>query len=50
MILGAVSFFLYASVVSRWLVRRKLAVLPVTGGAMILWLSAALSLWLVVLR
>jgi hypothetical protein len=50
MILGAVSFFLYASVVSRWLVRRKLAVLPVTGGAMILWLGAALSLWLVVLR
>jgi hypothetical protein len=50
MILGAAAFFVYASIVSRLLVRRKLAALPVTGAAIVLWLGCALSLWYVVLR
>lgn len=50
MALGAIAFFLYASVVSRLLVRRKLAVLPVTSATLILWLGSALGLWYALLR
>lgn len=50
MILGAASFFAYASFVSRLLIRWKLAALPATGAAVVLWLGCALSLWFIVLR
>ncbi len=45
MILGAVAFLIYASVVSRILIRRKWATLPVAGFSLLLWLGAALGLW-----
>ena len=45
MILGAVAFFVYAFVVSRLLIRRKLPVLPVTGLSMTLWFVCAFVLW-----
>ncbi len=45
MIMGAVAFFLYASLVSRVMMRQKWGALPVTGVALLLWLGAALGLW-----
>ncbi len=45
MIVGAFAFFIYASVVSRLLIRRKWAALPVTGVALLLWLGVALGLY-----
>lgn len=45
MILGAVAFFMYASLVSRLMIRKKWDALPVTGLALLLWLGAALGLW-----
>ncbi len=45
MILGAVAFLLYASVVSRLLLRYQWKVLPATGCCLALWLAAALGLW-----
>ena len=45
MILGAAAFFIYASLASRLMIRKKWPALPVTGVALILWLGAALGLW-----
>ena len=45
MILGAVAFLVYASVVSRLLIRKKWPALPVTGVGLLLWLGVALGLW-----
>ncbi len=45
MILGAMSFFLYACVVSRLMVRYKWPALPVSSFALLLWLGTALGLW-----
>ena len=45
MIVGACAFFIYASVVSRLLIRRKWAALPVTGAALLLWLGVALGVY-----
>ena len=45
MIFGAVAFFIYASVVSRLMIRRKWAALPGTGAALLLWLGVALGLY-----
>ena len=50
MLLGAVAFFIYASVVSRLLMRRKLPVLPVTSLTIGLWLVCAFGLWYAVQR
>jgi uncharacterized membrane protein (GlpM family) len=50
MILGAVAFFVYASVVSRLLVRQRLPVLSVTIGSMTLWFVCAFGLWFALLR
>jgi hypothetical protein len=50
MLLGSLAFFLYASVVSRLLTRRKLPVLPVTSPAIGLWLVCAFGLWYAVQR
>lgn len=45
MILGAVAFFLYASLASRLLIRNKWAALPATMVSLVLWGGAALGLW-----
>lgn len=45
MILGAIAFLLYATVVSRLLIRKKWPVLPVSSLALLLWLGSALGLW-----
>ncbi len=45
MIVGAVAFFVYASVVSRLMIQRKWAALPVTGAALVLWFGVALGLY-----
>jgi cbb3-type cytochrome oxidase subunit 1 len=50
MILGAVAFFVYASVVSRLLIRRKLPVLRITVLSMTLWFGCAFGLWFALLR
>jgi len=50
MILGAIAFCMYALVVSRLLIRRKLAVLPVTCASLVLWFGSAMGLWFAVLR
>ena len=50
MILGAVAFFVYASVVSRLLIRKRLPVLSVTSGSMMLWFVCAFALWFALLR
>jgi hypothetical protein len=44
MIFGGLAFFIYASVVSRLLIRRHLAVLPVTSLAMAVWFVCAFGL------
>ncbi len=50
MILGAVAFFVYASLASWLMVRRKWAALPVTSAALLLWIAASLGLWYGLLR
>jgi Protein of unknown function (DUF3147) len=50
MILGAIAFFVYASVVSRALIRWRMPVLPVTSTGLILWFSCAFGLWYAALR
>ena len=50
MALGGVAFFLYASLVSWLLVRKKLPALAATASSIVVWLAAALGLWFVTLR
>jgi uncharacterized membrane protein (GlpM family) len=50
MILGAIAFFIYASLVSRALMRTRIRALPATGGALVLWLGSALGLWFAILK
>ncbi len=50
MVLGALAFCVYALVVSRLLIRRKLAVVSVTCAALVVWFGTALGLWYAVLR
>lgn len=50
MILGAVAFFLYACVASRFLIRGKWSALRVTVTALSVWCVSAFGLWLVLLR
>ncbi len=45
MIVGAVAFFLYASLASRLLIRKKWAALPAASLSLLLWVGAALALW-----
>jgi hypothetical protein len=44
MALGAIAFFIYASVASHLLMRQKRGALPVTVVALVVWLGAALGL------
>ena len=43
MIVGAIAFFIYASVASRLMMRQKWAALPVTALALVVWLGVALG-------
>ena len=50
MILGAVAFFVYASVVSRLLIRKRVPVLAVTSLSLTVWFASAFGLWFALLR
>ena len=50
MVLGAVAFFLYACVASRFLIRGKWSALRVTLTTLSVWCVSAFGLWLVLLR
>ena len=45
MILGAVAFFVYTTVASWLMIRKRWAALPVTSVALLVWLGCALGLW-----
>lgn len=47
MILGSIAFFIYASIVSRLLMRKKLNVLLTTSACLLLWFVCAIGLWAV---
>ena len=50
MLAGAIAFFVYASFVSRILMRRKPTALWATIGSMPIWLAVAFGLWYVWLQ
>ncbi len=50
MILGGIAFCVYAFVVSRLLIRRRMPVLSTTALAMGLWFACSFGLWYAVLR
>jgi hypothetical protein len=50
MIVGALAFFLYACIVSRFLLHGKCSALRVTVSALSIWCASVLGLWLVFLR
>ena len=45
MVIGAIAFFVYASVVSSLMMRYKWKALPVTASSILLWLGVASGLW-----
>ncbi len=49
MVIGAIAFFVYTSLVS-WLMRYKWKALPVTASSILVWLGVASGLWYVCLR
>ena len=49
MIVGAIAFFIYAWSISLLLMKYRLATLPTTAGALLLWLVSAFGLWSIVL-
>ena len=50
MILGAIAFVVYASLVSRWLFSGKRSALQITVPTLLLWCACAFGLWDVFLR
>jgi uncharacterized membrane protein (GlpM family) len=50
MILGSIAFIIYAVLISRWMMHRRMRVLSATTSGLGLWLVCALGLWYVVLR
>jgi uncharacterized membrane protein (GlpM family) len=50
MILGSIAFIIYAALISRWMMHRRMQVLSATTSGLGLWLVCALGLWYVVLR
>jgi hypothetical protein len=50
MVVGAIAFFVYASVVSWVMMRYKWRALPVTASSILLWLGVAFGLWCACLR
>src|ERR1700692_573287 len=50
MILGALAFFVYAWVVGRMLIRRRIPVLATTTAAITVWFVCAFGLWFALVR
>ena len=50
MVIGAIAFFVYASVVSWLMMHYKWKALPVTASSILVWLGVASGLWYVCLR
>jgi hypothetical protein len=50
MLLGAIAFIVYAAVISRLMIYRRVQVLPATTLGLGLWLICAFGLWYGVLR
>jgi cbb3-type cytochrome oxidase subunit 1 len=50
MILGAIAFFIYAVIVSRFLLRRKWPTLPVTSLSITIWFLGAFGLFFAMRR
>ena len=50
MLLGAIAFIIYAGVISRLLIHRRMKVLAATSLGLILWCGCALGLWYAVSR
>jgi hypothetical protein len=50
MTLGAIAFFIYASVVSWVMMHYKCRALPVTASSILLWFGVAFGLWFTCLR
>ena len=50
MILGSVAFIIYAAVISRWMMHRRMEVLSAATLGLGLWLVCAFGLWYAVLR
>ena len=50
MIVGAIAFFVYASLVSSATMHRQWKALPVASAAVLVWLGVAFVLWRVCLR
>jgi uncharacterized membrane protein (GlpM family) len=50
MLLGSIAFIIYAAVISRWMMHRRMQVLTATTVGLGLWLVCAFGLWYVVLR
>lgn len=50
MIVGAVSFFVYACVVSRVMLRGSWPALPVASFSLQIWAACALGIWYIALR
>ncbi|MGA9393098.1 MAG: DUF3147 family protein [Candidatus Sulfotelmatobacter sp.] len=50
MLLGSIAFIIYAGVISRLLIHRRMKVLAATSLGLILWCACALGLWYAVSR
>ncbi len=50
MVIGAIAFFVYTSLVSWLMMRYKWKALPVTASSILVWLGVASGLWYVCLR
>jgi hypothetical protein len=50
MIAGAVSFLVYACVVSRVMLRGSWPALPVASFSLLIWVACAIGIWYIVLR
>lgn len=50
MLLGAIAFIVYAAVISRWMIHRRMQVLPAASLGLGLWFICAFGLWFGILR
>jgi hypothetical protein len=50
MVVGAASFFLYSSLCTWLMLRKKIDAAPATIGSLIVWLAAAMATWALFLR
>jgi uncharacterized membrane-anchored protein len=50
MVVGAIAFFVYASLISSLTMRHKWKALPVASASVLVWLGVAFALWRLCLR